>query len=130
MVEHAASLDRVFRALADPTRRRILGTLAAGERSVTELAEPFDMSLAAASKHLKTLEHAGLLRRTRRGRTHLCRLEPAPLAAAHHWIEQYEQFWTRRLDELERLLRADQQPAPEPPAKGRKSASRRPGAHG
>ncbi|MCK6477491.1 MAG: metalloregulator ArsR/SmtB family transcription factor [Phycisphaerales bacterium] len=130
MVEHAASLDRVFRALADPTRRRILGTLAAGERSVTELAEPFDMSLAAASKHLKTLEHAGLLRRTRRGRTHLCRLEPTPLAAAHQWLAEYEQFWSRRLDELERLLRADQQPPPAPPAKARKSASRRSGAHG
>src|SRR3954465_7254562 len=69
------------------------------------LAEPFAISLAAASKHIKALEHAGLIRREVRGRTHLCRLAPGPLASAHAWLAFYERFWTDRLDSLERLLR-------------------------
>ena len=87
-----------------------------GERTVGELAAPFDMSLAAASKHIKALEHAGLIRREVRGRTHLCRLEPGPLASAHQWLGFYERFWSTRLDILDRLLREDdarrQSPAP------------------
>jgi DNA-binding transcriptional ArsR family regulator len=97
-------LDHVFHALGDPTRRHMLRRLAGGERTVTELAEPFDMSLAAASKHIKALENAGLIRREVRGRTHFCQLEPGPLASAHEWLSFYERFWTQRLDILERLL--------------------------
>ena len=100
-------LDSVFHALGDATRRRMLHHLAQGERSVTQLAEPFDMSLAAASKHIKALEGAGLIRREVRGRTHLCRLEAGPLAEATEWLRFYEQFWSTRLDALEQLLRAE-----------------------
>ena len=81
--------------------------LAAGERTVGELAQPYAMSLAAASKHIKALEQAGLIVREVRGRTHLCRLDPGPLASAHEWLGVYERFWTGRLDILERLLRED-----------------------
>ena len=98
-------LDTVFHALGDATRRRMLRELANGERTVGQLAEPFAISLAAASKHIKALENAGLIRREVRGRTHLCRLDPGPLAAAHQWLSVYERFWTERLDVLERLLR-------------------------
>lgn len=107
MVElHAHPLDNVFHALGDATRRRMLRELADGERTVSQLAEPFSISLAAASKHIKVLEAAGMIRREVRGRTHICRLEPGPLASAHEWLDFYEQFWTSRLDVLERLLRA------------------------
>jgi DNA-binding transcriptional ArsR family regulator len=108
MVElQAAQLDTVFHALGDATRRRMLASLAGGERSVGELAAPFDISLAAASKHIKALEKAGLVRREVRGRTHLCRLEAKPLEDAFEWLSLYERFWTDRLDILERLLRQD-----------------------
>src|SRR5215203_7391821 len=106
MVELETSrLDTVFHALGDAKRRRMLRELADGARTVGQLAEPFAISLAAASKHIKALEHAGLIRREVRGRTHLCRLEPGPLASAHEWLSFYERFWTERLDVLERLLR-------------------------
>jgi DNA-binding transcriptional ArsR family regulator len=106
MVELGApQLDSIFHALGDATRRRMLGELAGGERSVGQLAEPFAISLAAASKHIKALESAGLIRREVRGRTHMCRLEPGPLASAHQWLAFYERFWTDRLDTLEHLLR-------------------------
>ncbi|MBO3759309.1 metalloregulator ArsR/SmtB family transcription factor [Ciceribacter sp. L1K22] len=98
-------LDTVFHALGDATRRRMLGQLADGERTVSELAAPHAMSLAAASKHIKVLEGAGLIRRDVRGRTHVCRLEPGPLAHAHEWLAWYKRFWTDRLDVLEDLLR-------------------------
>ena len=108
MVElHAPQLDAVFHALGDPTRRRMLRELADGERTVGQLAEPFSISLAAASKHIKALESAGLIRREVRGRTHLCRLHPGPLASAHEWLSFYERFWTNRLDVLEQLLRME-----------------------
>ena len=97
-------LDAIFHALGDATRRRMLRELTRGERTVSELAEPFAMSLAAASKHIKALESAGPIRREVRGRTHLCRLEPGPLASAHEWLGFYERYWTSRLDVLERLL--------------------------
>jgi DNA-binding transcriptional ArsR family regulator len=90
--------------------------LAGGERTVGQLAEPFAISLAAASKHIKTLENAGLIRREVRGRTHLCRLEPGTLASAHEWLSFYERIWTDRLDALDRLLReesARQSPSPQ-----------------
>jgi DNA-binding transcriptional ArsR family regulator len=108
-------LDSVFHALGDATRRRMLRELARGEQTVGQLAEPLAMSLAAASKHIKALENAGLIRREVRGRTHLCRLAPGPLASAHQWLSFYERFWTGRLDVLERLLREEdgrQSPTP------------------
>lgn len=100
-------LDTVFHALGDATRRQMLRELTRGERTVSELAEPFSMSLAAASKHIKALENAGLIRREVRGRTHVCSLEPGPLASAHEWLGFYERYWTGRLDVLERLLLED-----------------------
>jgi DNA-binding transcriptional ArsR family regulator len=119
MVELAApQLDSVFHALGDATRRRMLGELASGERTVGQLAQPFSISLAAASKHIKALENAGLIHRHVRGRTHHCRLAPGPLASAHQWLSFYERFWTDRLDILERLLRQeDERPSnvPEDP---------------
>jgi len=108
MVEsETPQLDSIFHALGDATRRRMLRELAQGERTVGQLAAPFAISLAAASKHIKVLEHAGLLRREVRGRTHLCRLAPGPLASAHQWLSFYERFWTDRLNVLERLLRIE-----------------------
>ena len=107
MVEHRTErLDEVFHALSDPTRRQMLRRLARGEQSVGELAEPFRMSLAAASKHIKTLERAGLIRRLVDGRTHRCRLEPKPLARAHAWLGFYERYWNDRLDALEAMFDA------------------------
>ncbi len=97
-------LDRTFAALADPTRRAILARLATGEASVTELAEPFEMSLPAVSKHLKVLERAGLVRRRVQGREHVLRLEPGPLREASRWLEHYRTFWDARLDALEAML--------------------------
>jgi len=102
---HTIRLDRVFRALADPTRRHMLRSLASRERTVGELAEPHRISLAAASKHIKALERAGLVRRTVQGRTHFCRLDPRPLAGAHDWLVFYRRFWSERLGALEALLR-------------------------
>jgi DNA-binding transcriptional ArsR family regulator len=98
-------LDRVFHALADPTRRLLLERLAAGERKVGELAEPFPMSLAAVSKHVRVLEQAGLVERRIEGRAHYCRLQPEPLAAAEQWISFYEGFWSQRLNALEAALK-------------------------
>ena len=119
MVElQTPQMNSVFHALGDATRRQMLRDLASGERTVSELASPFAMSLAAASKHIRVLEGAGLIRREVRGRTHLCRLEPAPLASAHEWLSYYEGFWTLRLDRLEELLLEEDadksQPRPKP----------------
>ena len=100
-------LDSVFHALGGATRRRMLRELAGGERTVGQLAQPFAISLAAASKHIKALESAGLIRRDVRGRTHLCRLDPGPLATAHEWLSFYERFWNNRLDVFEGLLRKE-----------------------
>jgi DNA-binding transcriptional ArsR family regulator len=111
-------LDAVFHALGDATRRQMVRDLASGERTVSQLAEPFAMSLAAASKHIKALENAGLIRREVRGRTHVCRLEPGPLASAHHWLTFYERFWTDRLNVLDRLLRQDSERHPTTAKKG------------
>jgi DNA-binding transcriptional ArsR family regulator len=108
MVEqNIPQLDAVFHALGDATRRQMLRELACNERTVSQLAEPFAMSLAAASKHIKVLEHAGLILREVRGRTHVCRLAPGPLASAHEWLTFYERFWTDRLDILDQLLRGE-----------------------
>jgi DNA-binding transcriptional ArsR family regulator len=108
MVElDAPQLSNIFHALSDATRRRMLRELASGERTVSQLAEPFTMSLAAASKHIKVLENAGLIRRQVRGRAHLCRLEPGPLESAREWLSFYERFWTDHLNALDRLLREE-----------------------
>ena len=85
----------------------MLRELASGERTVGQLAQPFAISLAAASKHIKVLENAGLIRREVRGRTHICRLDPGPLATAQEWLSFYERFWTARLDVLDQLLREE-----------------------
>ena len=97
-------LDTVFRALADPTRRGMLANLALGEKSIGELAGPYRMSLAGASKHVKVLEDAGLLSRRKTGRTHLCSLNAGPLGEADRWLRQWEKFWTVRLDRLQTLV--------------------------
>jgi DNA-binding transcriptional ArsR family regulator len=100
-------MDRIFHALSDATRRQMLRRLAEGERSVGDLSEPFPMTLAAASKHIRVLEKAGLVRREVRWRTHVCHLEAAPLKRALDELAFYERFWTERLDTLDRLLRAE-----------------------
>ena len=103
-------LSTAFQALADPTRRAILARLALGEASVGELAEPFEMSLPAVSKHLKVLEGAGFLIRNRDGRVHRCRLEPAPIKRAADWIDEYRGFWEAQLDQLARYLEQSDTP--------------------
>ncbi|AGC48282.1 ArsR family transcriptional regulator [Myxococcus stipitatus DSM 14675] len=113
MVELLATrLDNTFHALADPTRRAMLRSLSVQERSVGELAAPFEMSLAAASKHIKVLEKAGLVRREVKGRVHVCRLEAKPLSDVREWLRFYERFWGERVDALEALLRAEAPAAP------------------
>lgn len=108
MVEQSQeALDRVFHALSDGTRRAMLQCLTEGEKSIGELAAPFDMSLAGASKHVRVLESADLVRRRVAGRTHYCRLDATRLAEAQAWIRHYERFWTQRLDTLEAILRAE-----------------------
>jgi DNA-binding transcriptional ArsR family regulator len=97
-------LSQTFQALADPTRRAILARLALGESSVNELAEPFDMSLPAVSKHLKVLERAGLISRSRDAQYRPCRLEPDRLKAVDAWLEEYRRFWEARFDRLETYL--------------------------
>ena len=99
-------LDHVFGALADPTRRTLVATLATGPATVGELAAPVPMSLVAVGKHLAVLERAGLIKRTRTGRSVRCELEPAALGLAAGWLDGYRAFWTARLDSLERHLDA------------------------
>lgn len=117
-------LSATLFALADPTRRAILAHLAAGDATVTELAAPFDMSLAAVSKHVKVLEGAGLVSRTKDAQARPCHLEAHPLAAVSEWLDGYRRFWDRSLDRLgEYLAEIQRAPAPGPPgprrAKGR-----------
>ena len=108
MVQQSADrLDAVFHALADPTRRAMLRQLAGGERKIGDLATPSHMSFAAASKHVRVLERAGLLRRRVQGRAHVCRIAPAPLAEADGWLRFYAQFWTDQLDALDAVLKED-----------------------
>jgi DNA-binding transcriptional ArsR family regulator len=105
MVENR--LDTTFHALADPTRRGMLANLALGEKSIGELAEPFSMSLAGASKHVKVLEDAGLVARRKAGRTHVISIDAKPLEEAERWLRQWEKFWNTRLDRLEALINRD-----------------------
>ena len=102
-------LDTTFHALADPTRRGMLAKLALGEKSIGELAEPFAMSFAGASKHVKVLEDAGLISRRKAGRTHLISIEAGPLEEAERWLRQWEKFWSGRLDRLEAMIERDKQ---------------------
>ena len=105
MVKYASrTLDQTFAALADPTRRQILAHLAKGDRRVTDLARPHDMSLPAVSKHLRVLENAGLLRRRRHGRVHEMQLNAEPLKNAAQWVEEYRKFWEGSLDRLAAYL--------------------------
>jgi DNA-binding transcriptional ArsR family regulator len=117
-------LSSTFAALADPTRRAILARLSLGETSVTELAQPFEMSMPAVSKHLKVLERAGLISRGREAQWRPCRLDAGPLKDAASWIEEYRRFWSAHVDALERHLdrmhpskpanKKEKQPATEP----------------
>ena len=109
----ADSLSATFAALADPTRRAILARLASGEISVQELAEPFEMSLPAISKHLKVLERTGLIARGKKAQWRPCRLEAAPLRNVADWVEHYRQFWEQSFDRLDAYLRELQSASPE-----------------
>lgn len=106
-------LDETFSALSDPTRRAILARLASGESSVSELAEPFDISLPAISRHLKVLERAGLITRGRDAQWRPCRLEVAPLKEAAGWIEHYRRFWDKSFDRMDAYLTDLQQGDPD-----------------
>jgi DNA-binding transcriptional ArsR family regulator len=120
----ADPLSTTFAALADPTRRAILARLSTGEASVTELAEPFTMSLPAVSRHLKVLERAGLIARGREAQWRPCRLEPAALKPVDHWLDTYRQFWAAKFDRLESYLGKMQEgaPPPAPPKRRRRKA--------
>jgi DNA-binding transcriptional ArsR family regulator len=102
---HHDPLSATFAALADPTRRAILARLAAGECSVSELAEPFDMTMPAISKHLKVLERAGLIARSREAQWRPCHLDPAPLKEVAEWVGHYRRFWDESFDRLDAYLR-------------------------
>jgi DNA-binding transcriptional ArsR family regulator len=121
---HEASLDRTFSALADPTRRALLARLDEAESvTVSELARPFPVSLPAIMKHLDVLSDAGLIVRTKTGRTVACQLSPAPMEQAMEWLARYERYWTEQLDRLAAFLEQDQwQPSPASPS----SASSKP----
>ena len=119
MVTQSDRLDRTFAALSDPTRRAILGRLAAGEASVTELAEPFDMSMPAVSKHLKVLERAGLIVRGRQRQWRPARLEAEPLKEVADWTERYRRFWEERYDRLDDYLEELQGRGKGPTAQGK-----------
>ena len=103
MVEYqqAAELDRVFSALADPTRRAILQALKRRPATINQIAQPFPFSLNAISKHVMVLERAGLVHREIRGREHYCSIDPRPLSGANFWLEHYRQFWEQRMDALQ-----------------------------
>ena len=115
------TLDDTLSALADPTRRAILARLAQGEATVTELARPFDMTMPAVTKHLKVLERAGLITRSREAQTRPCRLAPGPLQEVANWVDEYRQYWEARFDRLDEYLREvqDKQERP-PPRRSRK----------
>lgn len=117
MVTNTAGLDRVFGALADSTRRSILARLAEGEATVGQLAEPFDISRPAISKHLRVLERAGLVRRTPEGRMSRCELEAGPIQDAAEWVDRYRRFWETQLDQLKRYVEHDR------PINGKKDES-------
>ena len=106
MIEHD-QLNAVFGALSDPTRRSMLLALRNGERSVVQLAEPFDMSLAGAAKHVQVLERAKLIKRRKEGRTFYCSIDEEAFVAAQEWFKHYSEFWNTRLDSLRHLLETE-----------------------
>ena len=110
MVTNSDALDRVFGALADPTRRAILARLAEGEANVGQLADPFEMSRPAISKHLRVLERAGLVRRSPDGRISRCRLDAGPMREAAEWVETYRSYWEDQLEALARYLEGESTP--------------------
>jgi DNA-binding transcriptional ArsR family regulator len=118
-------LSATFQALADPTRRAILARLARGETSVSELASPFKMSMPAVSKHLKVLEHAGLISRSRDAQMRPCKIEAQALKQADDWLEEYRRLWEQRLDRLEDYLKAVQIQAKTASAEAPKAANRK-----
>jgi DNA-binding transcriptional ArsR family regulator len=107
VLERSAALDAIFAALADPTRRAIVDRLTRGPASVSDLAQPFPMSLAAVLQHLRVLEASGLVRTEKVGRVRSCRLEPAALRDAERWIAEHRTTWERRLDRLADVLEGD-----------------------
>jgi DNA-binding transcriptional ArsR family regulator len=117
------SLDDVFSALADPTRRGIVAALASGPRAVSELARPYAMSLPGFMKHLGILEGAGLLEREKNGRVVQCALSPDPMKEATAWLERYSKFWDERLDALGRYLEKENDPCPQSPKSPRSRSS-------
>jgi DNA-binding transcriptional ArsR family regulator len=119
------SLDRVFYSLSDPTRREILKMLTRKQYTVGELADPFRMSLAAVSKHIKVLEKAGLLTRARDGRIHRCTMNAAPLEQAKNVIDYYQQFWAQQLKSLDRYLQQSVDPIQSENKKGEKNGRRK-----
>lgn len=108
MVYYRSQVDRVFAAVADPTRRAILERLRGGERAISDLAVPFDMSLPAVSKHIRVLERAGLVGIHRKGRVRLCSLRAEGLQAGQEWIARFRDFWSAELDQMERYLASRQ----------------------
>ena len=118
-------LSATFSALADPTRRAILARLALGQTSVSELAEPFDISLPAVSRHLKVLEHAGLIARGREAQWRPCRIELNALKGVDDWLEEYRRLWDQRLDRLEDYLRMLQTDTPQEKAPRKKQEKQR-----
>ena len=118
MVKNSAELDRVFGALSDPTRRGILEQLSRGDKTVGALGSPYEVSEPAISRHLKVLERAGLIRRTRRGREHRIRVDPRPIEKAQGWIATYARHWMRQFDAVQEYLDAqsgDRKPGPKEP---------------
>ena len=107
MVEYRVEPDVLFKALADKSRRQMVESLSRGERTVGELAQPLAMTLAGASKHIGILEDAGLVRREKRGRQRICRLDPSAMYALRDWVERYSAFWDARLDALDKALKED-----------------------
>ncbi|MFO0553398.1 MAG: metalloregulator ArsR/SmtB family transcription factor [Polyangiaceae bacterium] len=121
-----ADLSAIFSALADPTRRAILARLSEGDAPVKDLAEPFELSGPAITKHLKVLERAGLISRSREGQQRPCKLEAQALAPAAEWIEQYRAMWEERFDRLGAFLKTTQKPQPKKPRGGRHGRKKQP----
>ncbi|MEL7496738.1 MAG: metalloregulator ArsR/SmtB family transcription factor [Planctomycetota bacterium] len=109
MVEQNIHLDTVFGALSDPTRRSMLAALRSGEQTVGQLAEPFEMSLAGAAKHVQVLERSKLIKRRKEGRTYFCSINEEAFIAAQQWLQQYSEFWNAKLDTLTDLLEQEQE---------------------
>jgi DNA-binding transcriptional ArsR family regulator len=122
---NSVAVDRVFHALAEPMRRALVERLSAGPMSVSDLAQPFEVTLAAVVQHLQVLEESGIVRSEKQGRVRTCRLEPRGLQVAERWIAERRGLWERRLDRLGDLLAEDEPTTPSPSSKARKRRPRR-----